>query len=71
MAFVAGPVARANNYVAVDVITSAIPRKFKKICHVVTDLVLVAFSAFFLLYCVPRFAFMKIRFVSTAMEIPM
>ena len=71
VAFAAGPAARANNYVAVDVITSMIPRQFKKLCQVVTNLILVAFSAFFLLYCVPRFAFMKVRFVSTAMEIPM
>ncbi len=71
VATAAGPAARANSYVAVDIITSMIPRRYKKICHVGTDLVLVGFSAFFLFRCVPRFAFMKARFVSTAMEIPM
>lgn len=71
VAAAAGPAARANSYVAVDIITSTIPARYKKACHIFTDLILVAFSTYFLIWCVPRFAFMKARFVSTAMEIPM
>ena len=71
VAFAAGPAARANSYVAVDIITAMIPRQFKKICQIGTNLILVAFSGFFLFKCVPKFAFMRARFVSTAMEIPM
>ena len=71
VAFAAGPAARANSYVAVDIVTMMIPARYKRMSHIATDLVLVAFSAFFLFRCVPRFAFMRARFVSTAMEIPM
>lgn len=71
VAFGAGPAARANSYVAVDILTMLIPRRHKRKCQIATDLVLVAFAGFFLFRCVPRFAFMKARFVSTAMEIPM
>lgn len=71
VAAAAGPAARANSYVAVDIILNTIPKRYKKIVQIGINLVLVAFSSFFLFKCVPRFAFMKARFVSTAMEIPM
>jgi TRAP-type C4-dicarboxylate transport system permease small subunit len=71
VATAAGLAARANSYVAVDIITTYIPRRFKRIHRITIDLVLAAFAGFFLLWCLPKFAFMRARFVSTAMEIPM
>ena len=71
VAAAAGPAARANTYVAVDIVTMWIPARFKRAARIVIDLVLVAFSSFFLFWCLPRFVFMRARFVSTALEIPM
>lgn len=71
VAFAAGPAALANTYVAVDLITGFVPARFNRLYRVAIDAVLILFSAFVLFRCVPKFAFMKARFVSTAMEIPM
>ncbi|MCC8179603.1 MAG: TRAP transporter small permease subunit [Planctomycetes bacterium] len=71
VATAAGPAARANSYVAVDIVTMFIPKRYKKASQIGIDAILIAFSTFFLIKCVPRFAFMKRRLVSTAMEIPM
>lgn len=66
-----GLAVRANAYVAVDILTAKIPRRFKRLHTVFINLLMCAFTAFFLIGSVFKFAFLKVRMVSTALEMPM
>ncbi|MDR1931907.1 MAG: TRAP transporter small permease subunit [Spirochaetales bacterium] len=71
VAFAAGLAVQANSFVAVDILTNMIPKKFKRLYMICLNVLLCAFAVFFETKCVFRFAFLKARMVSTAMEIPM
>lgn len=71
VAFAAGLAVRNNSYVAVDILVSHIPEKVKKYYQVVLNVFLGIFALFFETKCVFKFAFLKARMVSTALEIPM
>jgi TRAP-type C4-dicarboxylate transport system permease small subunit len=71
VAFGAGLAVQANSYVAVDILTNMIPKRLKRLYMVLLNALLCAFAVFFETRCVFRFAFLKARMVSTAMEIPM
>lgn len=71
VAFAAGLAVRNNSYVAVDILVSHIPEKVKKYYQVVLNIFLGIFALFFETKCVFKFAFLKARMVSTALEIPM
>ncbi|MDR2484628.1 MAG: TRAP transporter small permease [Treponema sp.] len=71
IACAAGLAARGNAFIAVDILTNLIPRKFKRIYTICLNIVLCAFAVFFEARCAARFAFLRTRMVSTAMEIPM
>jgi TRAP-type C4-dicarboxylate transport system permease small subunit len=67
----AGLAVRTNSYVAVDILTNLIPQRLRRLYMVCLNALLCAFAVFFETQCVFRFAFLKARMVSTAMEIPM
>lgn len=71
VAFAAGLAVRANAYVAVDILVSKIPGKIKHYYHIALNIFLMLFSLYFLIHSVQKFAFLKARLVSTALEIPM
>lgn len=71
VAFAAGLAVRANAYVAVDILTARIPGQFQRLFQIAMDVVLMAFCAFVEFKCIFKFAFLKVRMVSTALEIPM
>lgn len=71
VAFAAGLAVRANAYVAVDIVVSLIPNKFRKYHQISLNIFLMLFSAYFGVRSVLKFAFFKARMVSTALEIPM
>lgn len=71
VAFASGLAVRSNAYVAVDILVSGIPRRFKKYYQVALNMFLMLFSLFFCVRSVLKFAFLKARLVSAALEIPM
>lgn len=71
VAFASGLAVRNNSYVAVDILVSHIPENLKKSYYVVLHFFLGIFALFFEIKCVFKFAFLKARMVSTALEIPM
>ena len=71
VACAAGLAVRTNSFVAVDILTNLIPRKCKRAYTIALNLLLCAFAVFFETRCAMRFAFLRARMVSTAMEIPM
>ncbi|MDR2494803.1 MAG: TRAP transporter small permease subunit [Spirochaetaceae bacterium] len=71
VACAAGPAVRANSFVAVDILTGFMPRQSKRFYTIVLNGALCAFAVFFETKCAVRFAFLRARMVSTAMEIPM
>jgi TRAP-type C4-dicarboxylate transport system permease small subunit len=62
---------RANAFVAVDILTSLMPQRAKRFYNIVLNGALCAFAVFFEAKCAVRFASLRARMVSTAMEIPM
>ncbi|WMJ84920.1 TRAP transporter small permease [Oscillospiraceae bacterium LTW-04] len=71
IAFAAGLAVRENSYVAVDILTSKIPRELKKYFQMIMNILMALFALFFEVKSVFKFAFLKVRMVSTALEIPM
>jgi TRAP-type C4-dicarboxylate transport system permease small subunit len=71
VAFGAGLAVRTNSYVGVDILTNLIPGRFKRAYMIGLNAFLCVFAVFFETKCVFRFAFLRARMVSTAMEIPM
>ena len=71
VAFAAGLAAKNNSYVSVDILTAKIPEKFQKLFQISVNFALLVFCGFFLFGSVPKFAFLKARLVSTALEWPM
>lgn len=71
VACAAGMAVRANSFVAVDIFTNLIPRQCKRIYAAALNVLLCAFAVFFETRCALRFAFLRARMVSTAMEMPM
>ena len=71
VASAAGLAVRGNAYVSVDIITNQVPKRFKKAYAIVLNLFLCAFAIFFETQSAIRFAGLKRRMVSTAMEMPM
>jgi TRAP-type C4-dicarboxylate transport system permease small subunit len=71
VAFAGGIAVRTNAYVAVDIFTNLIPKRFKRAYAIGLNSLLCAFAVFFEIKSAFKFAFMKGRFVSTALEIPM
>jgi TRAP-type C4-dicarboxylate transport system permease small subunit len=67
----AGLAVRTNSYVAVDILTNLLPQRFKRAYTVGLNLLLCLFAVFFETRCAIRFASLRARMVSTAMEIPM
>jgi TRAP-type C4-dicarboxylate transport system permease small subunit len=68
-----GLAARANSYVSVDILTNYIPKRLRRAYFIALDAFLCSFALFFLIKCAAtdKFAFLKRRFVSTALEMPM
>jgi len=71
IAFAAGLAVRNNSYVAVDIFVSKIPQRLKKWYQIALNVFLALFSMYFGSQSVCKFAFLKARFVSTSLEIPM
>lgn len=71
IAFAGGLAVRANAYVSVDIFTSMLPEKLVKFHVIAIDAFMMLFCGFFLYKSVFKFAFLKQRLVSTALEIPM
>lgn len=71
VSFAGGVAVQTNSYVAVDIFTNLIPARLKRVYAVGLNLFLCLFAVFFEIFCVFRFTFMKTRFVSTVLEIPM
>jgi TRAP-type C4-dicarboxylate transport system permease small subunit len=71
LAFGVGVAVRANAYVSVDIFTNMIPKRFKRLYAICLNSLLCVFAVFFEVKSAVNFAFLKARFVSTALEIPM
>jgi TRAP-type C4-dicarboxylate transport system permease small subunit len=71
VACAAGLAVQGNAYVAVDLLTSKIPPRFKRAYQVALSAFLCCFALFFETRCAWRFATLKARLVSTALELPM
>ena len=71
VACAAGLAVRANAFVAVDILTNLMPRRTKGFHNIALNGTLCAFAVFFEAKCAVRFASLRARMVSTAMEIPM
>jgi len=66
-----GLAVRKDAFVAVDLLTNFIPKRFQKLHKILLNLFLMIFVIFFEVCSVFKFAFLKQRLVSTALEIPM
>ncbi|MDR1786543.1 MAG: TRAP transporter small permease [Spirochaetaceae bacterium] len=71
VAFAGGLAVQGNTYVQVDILTNLIPPSFKRIWAVFLNVLLCGFAVFFEVRCAFKFANLKARLVSTALEIPM
>ena len=71
VALAGGLVVRRNEYVMVDLITSRLSNRGKKIQRIAVYIVLILVDLYFIFFSVPKFAILKFRMVSTALEIPM
>lgn len=71
VAIAAGLAVRCNAYVAVDIFISKIPGRLKHYYYVALNVFLMSFSLYFFWHSVLKFAFLKARLVSAALEIPM
>ncbi|MDO4548462.1 MAG: TRAP transporter small permease [Clostridia bacterium] len=71
VAIAGGLVVRRSEYVMVDIVTSKLSPAMKKAQRVIVYIVLMAFDLYLMIFSVPRFAILRFRMVSTALEIPM
>ena len=71
VAFAGGLVVQTNSFVAVDILTNLIPARLKRLYAICLNFFLCLFASLFLIRSVFRFAFIRTRFVSTVLEIPM
>jgi TRAP-type C4-dicarboxylate transport system permease small subunit len=71
IAFAGALAAQTNSFVAVDILVGRIPPKFKRAYQIFLNAFLGAFCTFFSSQCAWRFANLKARMVSTALELPM
>lgn len=71
IACTAGLAVRREAFVAVDVFTGFLPEKLKRYHKIFINTLLLLFTLFFEIFSVFKFAFLKNRMVSTALEIPM
>jgi len=71
VAFAGGLAVQGNNYVQVDILTNLIPAAFKRVWAILINVLLCGFAIFFEVRCAFKFANLKARLVSTALELPM
>ena len=71
VAFGAGVCVLDNGYVMVDIVTNYMSPSVKRIHRMIMYCILIAFNLFMCFKSVPKFALLKFRMLSTAMEIPM
>jgi len=71
VAFGSSVAVRTKEFVGIDMLTNFFPKSVNKILELATYVVLMGFSGFILKKSVFKFAFVKFRMVSTAMQIPM
>ena len=71
VAFGAGVCVLDNGYVMVDIVTNYMSPSVKRIHRMIMYCILIAFTRFMCFKSVPKFALLKFRMLSTAMEIPM
>ena len=60
-----------NGYVMVDIIVNFMSPKIRRLHRILTYVILMAFNVFMITKSVPKFANLKFRMLSTALEIPM
>jgi len=71
VAFGAGLCVLDNGYVMVDIVTNYMSPSVKRIHRMIMYCILIAFNLFMCVRSVPKFANLKFRMLSTALEIPM
>jgi len=71
VSFGAGMCVLDNGYVMVDIVTNYMSPSVKRIHRMIMYCILIAFNLFMCVRSVPKFAILKFRMLSTALEIPM
>ena len=71
VSFGAGMCVLDNGYVMVDIVVNFMSPKIRRLHRILTYVILMAFNVFMITKSVPKFANLKFRMLSTALEIPM